>query len=109
MYLISLLILSLLYIINYARFSCYAGLICFSCCVDEIAAQHIGGDAIIHFGHSCLTSSPQVPVLNIFRKRKMDFSALKSLVSEINGSVIVIYDIGYHHLLGNVTNISNLF
>ncbi|CAH1389721.1 unnamed protein product [Nezara viridula] len=70
-----------------------------SCCVDEIAAQHIGGDAIIHFGHSCLTSSPQIPVLNIFRKRKMDFSALKSLISEINGSIVVIYDIGYHHLL----------
>ncbi|XP_014291497.1 2-(3-amino-3-carboxypropyl)histidine synthase subunit 2 isoform X2 [Halyomorpha halys] len=73
-----------------------------SCCVDEIAAQHIGGDAIIHFGHSCLTSSPQIPVLNIFPKRKMDFSALRSLISEMNGSIVVIYDVGYHHLLGEI-------
>ena len=27
-----------------------------SCCVDEVAAEHIGADGIIHFGHACLTA-----------------------------------------------------
>ena len=27
----------------------------FSCCVDEVAAEHIDADAIIHYGPSCLT------------------------------------------------------
>ena len=27
----------------------------YSCCVDEIAAEHVSSDAIIHFGPSCLS------------------------------------------------------
>ncbi|XP_019862745.1 PREDICTED: diphthamide biosynthesis protein 2-like, partial [Amphimedon queenslandica] len=26
-----------------------------SCCVDEVGAEHVGSDGIIHFGTSCLT------------------------------------------------------
>ena len=26
-----------------------------SCCVDEVAADHVNADAIIHFGTACLT------------------------------------------------------
>ena len=25
------------------------------CCVDEVAAEHIGADGLIHFGNACLT------------------------------------------------------
>ena len=33
------------------------------CCVDEVAAQHLNADAVIHFGHTCLTP-PQVVILD---------------------------------------------
>lgn len=26
-----------------------------SCCVDEVAAQHVDADLIVHYGHTCLT------------------------------------------------------
>lgn len=26
-----------------------------SCCVDEVAADHVSADAIIHYGTACLT------------------------------------------------------
>ncbi len=26
-----------------------------SCCVDEVAAEHMGADCVVHFGPSCLT------------------------------------------------------
>ena len=26
-----------------------------SCCVDEVSAQHVDADCVIHFGPSCLT------------------------------------------------------
>ena len=26
-----------------------------SCCVDEVAAEHVGADLIIHYGRSCLS------------------------------------------------------
>lgn len=28
----------------------------FSCCVDEVSAEHVGSEGIIHFGPSCLTA-----------------------------------------------------
>lgn len=27
----------------------------YSCCVDEVAADHVNADGIIHFGTACLT------------------------------------------------------
>jgi diphthamide biosynthesis enzyme Dph1/Dph2-like protein len=27
----------------------------FSCCVDEVAAEHIKADALIHYGRACLS------------------------------------------------------
>lgn len=28
-----------------------------SCCVDEVAAQHVNADALVHYGHACMTLS----------------------------------------------------
>lgn len=27
----------------------------FSCCVDEVAAQHVDADFVVHYGHTCLS------------------------------------------------------
>lgn len=27
----------------------------YSCCVDEVAAQHVQADSVIHYGHACLS------------------------------------------------------
>ena len=26
-----------------------------SCCVDEVAAEHVGADLIVHYGRTCLS------------------------------------------------------
>lgn len=26
-----------------------------SCCVDEVAAQHVDADAMVHYGHACMS------------------------------------------------------
>jgi hypothetical protein len=26
-----------------------------SCCVDEVAAQHVNADAMVHYGHACMS------------------------------------------------------
>jgi len=31
------------------------------CCVDEVAAEHIGADGIIHFGKACLSPTRKLP------------------------------------------------
>ena len=76
-----------------------------SCCVDEVAAEHINGDSIIHFGHSCLSVMAKLPVLYIFENYELD---VKKLTVEFNQHfsknehVIVFYDVVYYHLYSDL-------
>lgn len=36
-----------------------------SCCVDEVAAAHVQADAVVHYGHACM--SPYVAFLTQYR------------------------------------------
>ena len=31
------------------------------CCVDEVAAEHVGADSVIHYGHTCMTPTQVGP------------------------------------------------
>ncbi|KAL6943111.1 hypothetical protein ACO0RG_002096 [Hanseniaspora osmophila] len=42
-----------------------------SCCVDEVAAEHVKGDLVIHFGDACLNSVQKLPVAYSFGKPKL--------------------------------------
>lgn len=33
------------------------------CCVDEVAAEHVRGDMVIHFGESCFTQINKLPIM----------------------------------------------
>jgi diphthamide biosynthesis protein 2 len=38
-----------------------------SCCPDEVAAQHLNADVLVHYGYACLTSSSErIPVVYAF-------------------------------------------
>jgi len=74
------------------------------CCVDEVAAEHLNADGIIHFGHTCLTPSQKLPVLYVFTVRPFDVEKLKSSIRgkfDIEDSLLIIYDVEYHHALHN--------
>eukprot|EP00041_Stephanoeca_diplocostata_P027594 m.762040 g.762040 ORF g.762040 m.762040 type:complete len:522 (+) comp23208_c1_seq14:182-1747(+) len=43
-----------------------------SCCVDEVAAEHIAADMIIHYGKSCLSPTVRLPVLYVFGHSEID-------------------------------------
>ncbi|KAL1435331.1 hypothetical protein MTO96_011064 [Rhipicephalus appendiculatus] len=63
-----------------------------SCCVDEVAAEHVGADAIVHYGHSCLSVPSRLPVLFIF------------------GRIAVLFDTQYDHCKCDIfAKISALF
>jgi diphthamide biosynthesis protein 2 len=39
----------------------------FSCCVDDVAAQHANCDSLVHYGESCLSkTSERMPILYVF-------------------------------------------
>lgn len=41
-----------------------------TCCADEVAAQHLAADAIVHYGPACLSPTRELPVLYIFPDAK---------------------------------------
>ncbi|KAH9051627.1 diphthamide biosynthesis protein [Lactarius deliciosus] len=75
-----------------------------SCCVDEVAAQHVDADAVVHYGHACMSKSYRLPVIYVFGKKHVDVKdAAKSLLeswtsSNLAAKVAVLkHDVAYTH------------
>ncbi|KAM7207944.1 Major facilitator superfamily domain containing protein [Naviculisporaceae sp. PSN 640] len=46
-----------------------------SCCVDEIAAEHVDADVVVHYGRSCLSPTSRLPVIYVFTRHELDRAA----------------------------------
>ena len=72
-----------------------------SCCVDEIAAEHVDADAVIHYGRSCLSPTARLPAVYVYTRRDLDYDkaleAFKRAFSEPETRVIVTADVPYSH------------
>jgi diphthamide biosynthesis protein 2 len=82
----------------------------FSCCVDEVAAQHVSGDSIIHFGHACLSPVTLSSVLYVLPKATINVSKFYNELKTIDliGPILILYDVSFAHLLGLYYNYSLL-
>lgn len=47
-----------------------------ACCVDEIAAEHVDAEAVVHYGRACLSPTARLPVVHVFTTRKLEISAV---------------------------------
>ncbi|KAF9171445.1 Diphthamide biosynthesis protein 2 [Mortierella sp. AD011] len=73
-----------------------------SCCVDEVAAQHISADAIIHYGRSCQSPTSRLPVIYVFGKQPVDVQECANVFDGFFGGdkakkVVLMYDVIYSH------------
>ena len=70
-----------------------------SCCVDEIAAEHVEADAVIHYGRACLSPTARLPVVYIFTKQELDaqyvVKAFRDTFPDFQEKVIVTADVTY--------------
>ncbi|XP_076763791.1 diphthamide biosynthesis 2 [Xylocopa sonorina] len=82
---------------------------CGSCCVDEIAAQHINADGIIHFGHACLNPTIRLPVFHVLPKKEIVTTEVinKFKLNFVNRSerILFFYDVSYAHKIENIHKI----
>ncbi|KAF9203241.1 Diphthamide biosynthesis protein 2 [Haplosporangium sp. Z 27] len=81
-----------------------------SCCVDEVAAQHISADAIIHYGRSCQSPTSRLPVIYVFGKQPVDVVECASVFDGFFGTdkskkVIIMYDVIYTHCIDKLLGI----
>ncbi|XP_076623349.1 diphthamide biosynthesis 2 [Colletes latitarsis] len=84
---------------------------CGSCCVDEIAAQHICADSIIHFGHACLNPTARLPVYHVLPKEKIDITKVidkfKFSFEDRSKRILFFYDVAYAHKIESIHEILN--
>lgn len=70
-----------------------------ACCVDEIAAEHVNADVVVHFGRSCLSPTSRLPVIYVFTKHQLDLDgAIDSFEAEFpekDAEVVVMADVAY--------------
>lgn len=70
-----------------------------SCCVDEVAAEHVNADVVVHYGRSCLSPTSRLPVIYVFGRRPLD---VNMLIEKLDGSlskdapILVVSDTTYH-------------
>ncbi|CAL8293459.1 unnamed protein product [Lota lota] len=77
-----------------------------SCCVDEVAAEHVGADCIVHYGRACLSPTTRLPLMYVFERRPVDLekcaSAFRELYPDTQSHVVVLYDVNYAHIIDDL-------
>ncbi|XP_028826132.1 2-(3-amino-3-carboxypropyl)histidine synthase subunit 2 [Denticeps clupeoides] len=80
-----------------------------SCCVDEVAAEHVGADCMVHYGGACLSPSMRLPVKYVFGRRPMDVgrcaAAFRDLYPDSQSHVVILYDVVYSHAIGRLVEL----
>lgn len=75
-----------------------------SCCVDEVAAEHVGAEAVVHYGPACLSPCRKLLVLHVFGQQPLDTErcagAFRELYPDRQSHVVVLSDVVYAHALG---------
>ena len=78
-----------------------------ACCVDEVAAEHISADAVVHYGRACLSPTVKLPVIHIFTiQRLQDHSSLiqdfEDFYVEHQAKIILMADVTYQYHLERI-------
>jgi diphthamide biosynthesis protein 2 len=75
-----------------------------ACCVDEVAAEHVDADVVVHYGRSCLSPPSRLPVIYVFTERPLDLehlaAAFRETYPDLEEKVVLMADIPYsHHIM----------
>ncbi|MCJ1281904.1 Diphthamide biosynthesis protein 2 [Xylographa opegraphella] len=76
-----------------------------ACCVDEIAAEHVEADVVVHYGRACLSPTARLPVIYVFTEQHLPVEGVLAAFRETNPDrgerVILMADVTYaSHLTG---------
>lgn len=78
-----------------------------ACCIDEIAAEHVNADAVVHYGRACLSPTVRIPVIHIFTVQQIENQS--SLIQDFEdfyvhhqAKVILMADVTYQNHLERI-------
>jgi diphthamide biosynthesis protein 2 len=83
-----------------------------ACCVDEVAAEHVDADVVVHYGRSCLSPPSRLPVIYVFTERPLHLdpviATFKETYPDKDANIILMADIPYsHHIPALHTRLRN--
>ncbi|KAL9046658.1 MAG: hypothetical protein Q9214_000556 [Letrouitia sp. 1 TL-2023] len=77
-----------------------------ACCVDEVAAEHVDADSVVHYGRTCLSPTVRLPVLFIFTNKPLSIANVvedfKIKYPNQNQKVILMADVAYSSHLASI-------
>jgi diphthamide biosynthesis protein 2 len=70
-----------------------------ACCVDEVAAEHVDAEVVVHYGRTCLSPTTRLPVIYVFTTLPLVVNALMDVFektySDKNQKIILMSDVPY--------------
>jgi diphthamide biosynthesis protein 2 len=67
-----------------------------ACCVDEIAAEHVDAQVVVHYGRTCLSPTARLPVVYVYTTKKLDvqkmLDAFEETYKDKTAKVILVAD-----------------
>ncbi|KAJ5789642.1 uncharacterized protein N7518_006653 [Penicillium psychrosexuale] len=70
-----------------------------TCCVDEVAAEHVDADVVVHYGRSCLSPTARLPVIHVFTHKDLPLEpvirAFKATYLDPTTKVIIAADVTF--------------
>ena len=67
------------------------------CCPDVVAAQHLQADALVHYGHACLTPCRVLPVYYSFGRTAFNVEACVEQLVHVTTKVLILYAVESRH------------
>lgn len=79
-----------------------------TCCVDEVAADHVDADVVVHYGRACLSPTARLPVIHVFTHRQLDhgpvIAAFEESYPDKEEKVLISADITYADHVDGITS-----
>ncbi|RLV91987.1 Diphthamide biosynthesis protein 2 [Spathaspora sp. JA1] len=74
-----------------------------TCCIDEVAAEHVHSDLVVHFGDACLNDVEKLAAAYVFGKPEVDIhsvvSSFKQRYEDVNSPIILMADAPHTYIL----------
>ena len=84
-----------------------------ACCVDEIAAEHVNADAVVHYGRACLSPTARIPVIHVFTKQPLPeqprlIKEFENYYKNRQQKIILMADVTYQNHLQDIMTVLQL-
>jgi diphthamide biosynthesis protein 2 len=80
-----------------------------ACCVDEIAAEHVSADVVVHYGRTCLSPTSHLPAIYVYTSHDLDYDVtvneIKKEFSDMTVKLVIMADLTYQNHVDKVVSL----